>query len=64
MLNETNPTSYLPGRTGQVNSQTAFALERFGVDAPALITDVRPRGRPDRVAAVSARGRRRSTPAR
>lgn len=43
LLNETNPTGYLPGRTGQVNSQTAFALERFGVDAPALITDVRPR---------------------
>jgi manganese-dependent inorganic pyrophosphatase len=43
LLNELNPTSYLPGRTGQVNAQTAFALDRFGVDSPALITDVRPR---------------------
>ncbi|MEO8395240.1 MAG: DHHA2 domain-containing protein, partial [Chloroflexota bacterium] len=43
LLNEINETNYLPGRTGQVNSQTAFALDRFGVDAPALVTDVRPR---------------------
>jgi manganese-dependent inorganic pyrophosphatase len=43
VLNEVNEANYLPGRTGQVNSQTEFALNRFGVDAPALVTDVRPR---------------------
>ena len=43
LLNEVNDANYLPGRTGQVNAQTAFALDRFGVEAPALITDVRPR---------------------
>ncbi len=43
LLNEINEANYMPGRTGQVNSQTAFALDRFGVDAPALVTDVRPR---------------------
>ncbi len=43
LLNETNDAPYMAGRTGQVNDQTAFALERFGVEAPALVTDVRPR---------------------
>jgi manganese-dependent inorganic pyrophosphatase len=43
LLNETNDATYIAGRTGQVNDQTAFALQRFGVEAPALITDVRPR---------------------
>lgn len=43
LLNEVNDANYIPGRTGQVNSQTAFALDRFGVDAPTLVTDVRPR---------------------
>lgn len=43
LLNETRGDSYLAGRIGQVNAQTAFALERFAIDAPALIADVRPR---------------------
>ncbi len=43
LLNEVDGSTYIPGRTGQVNSQTAFALDRFGVEAPMLITDVRPR---------------------
>ncbi len=43
LLNEVSEAAYIPGRTGQVNSQTAFALDRFGVDAPVLVTDVRPR---------------------
>ncbi|MFN8530466.1 MAG: DHH family phosphoesterase [Anaerolineae bacterium] len=34
---------YTAGRTGQVNAQTEFALKRFNVDAPILITDVRAR---------------------
>ena len=43
LLNEVNETTYAAGRTGQVNDQTAWALERFGVEAPALVSDVRPR---------------------
>ncbi len=43
LLNEVNDATYIPGRTGQVNAQTAFALARFGLDAPMLVTDVRPR---------------------
>ncbi len=36
-------TQYVPGRTGQVNTQTAFALDYFALEAPMLVTDVRPR---------------------
>ncbi len=43
LLNQTDGSSYMPGRTGQINSQTAFALDHFGVEAPPLIPDVRPR---------------------
>src|SRR5688572_30568892 len=43
LLNEVNEVTYVAGRTGKVNDQTAFALERFGVEAPALVSDVRPR---------------------
>src|SRR5512140_1258349 len=32
--------SYIAGRTGKVNPQTAFALEHFGVEAPMLVADV------------------------
>ncbi|MEN9937316.1 MAG: hypothetical protein RLZZ387_3895 [Chloroflexota bacterium] len=28
-----------PARAGEINAQTAFALKRFGVDAPELLTD-------------------------
>ena len=43
LLNQTSTEKYVPGRTGQLNAQTAFALERFEVESPALVTDVRPR---------------------
>jgi manganese-dependent inorganic pyrophosphatase len=43
LLNEVSDANFIAGRTGQVNVQTAFALARFGVDAPTLVTDVRPR---------------------
>jgi manganese-dependent inorganic pyrophosphatase len=36
-------TTYVAGRTGQVNTQTTFALKRFEIDAPNLVTDVRAR---------------------
>jgi manganese-dependent inorganic pyrophosphatase len=31
---------YTAGRTGKVNAQTAFALERFGLQPPELVADV------------------------
>ncbi|MCU0515218.1 MAG: DHH family phosphoesterase [Anaerolineae bacterium] len=34
---------FVAGRTGQVNAQTDFALGQFGMEAPALVTDVRAR---------------------
>lgn len=43
LLNQAGSGNFVAGRTGQVNAQTAFALERFGLEAPALVTDVRAR---------------------
>ncbi len=40
VLNESGSGHYMAGRTGKVNAQTAFALERFGVEAPTLVADV------------------------
>lgn len=31
---------YVAGRTGKVNAQTAFALDRFVLEAPELVTDI------------------------
>jgi manganese-dependent inorganic pyrophosphatase len=33
-------TNYAPGRTGEVNAQTAFALSRFGIEPPSIVTDI------------------------
>lgn len=43
LLGHTTSDKYIAGRAGQVNAQTAFALEYFKVDAPLLVTDVRTR---------------------
>ncbi len=43
LLNSLGGEKFVAGRTGQVNAQTAFALQRFEVESPALVTDVRPR---------------------
>jgi manganese-dependent inorganic pyrophosphatase len=43
LLEHTGTDKYTAGRTGQVNAQTAFALDHFKVEAPALVTDVRTR---------------------
>lgn len=43
LLEHTGTEKYTAGRTGQVNAQTAFALDHFKVEAPALVTDVRTR---------------------
>lgn len=41
LLNQTRPEDYVAGRCGNLNTQTVFALERFGASPPILITDVR-----------------------
>ncbi len=43
LLNQTGKGNYVAGRVGEVNSQTAFALKHFGLEAPTLVSDVRPR---------------------
>lgn len=40
LLEQTGTEKYTAGRTGQVNAQTAFALEYFKASTPALVTDV------------------------
>jgi manganese-dependent inorganic pyrophosphatase len=35
----------VPARAGKLNAETRFVLERFGVDAPVLISDLYPRAR-------------------
>jgi manganese-dependent inorganic pyrophosphatase len=42
-LNHVNNGGFAAGRTGQVNTQTDFALKHFSMEAPALVTDVRAR---------------------
>jgi hypothetical protein len=42
MLNQTH-VEHQAGRVGPVNTQTAFVLQRFGIDAPPLVGDVRSR---------------------
>ncbi|MDX2161019.1 MAG: DHH family phosphoesterase [bacterium] len=36
-------SGFIAARTGQVNTQTDFALKRFNMDAPPIVTDVRAR---------------------
>ena len=43
LLGQTNTEKYMAARVGQVNAQTAFALDYFKMDAPMLVTDVRTR---------------------
>lgn len=43
LLNTLGAESYIAGRVGQVNAQTQFALTRFRMEAPTLVTDVRAR---------------------
>ena len=40
VLNVRDPGVHVARRTGKVNAQTAFALQRFGVEAPPLVADV------------------------
>lgn len=40
VLNAIGPESYVAARTGEVNPQTAFVLQHFGVEAPLLVVDM------------------------
>ncbi len=40
LLSTLHNAPYSAGRTGEVNAQTAFALARFGAEAPPLVADV------------------------
>lgn len=40
LLSRLHEAHYSAGRTGEVNAQTAFALARFGAEAPPLVADV------------------------
>jgi manganese-dependent inorganic pyrophosphatase len=43
MLGEEHDGNVVPARAGPINAQTAWLLQRVGVDAPMLVTDVAPR---------------------
>jgi len=40
LLDSLGSQRYIAGRTGKVNAQTTFVLERFGIEAPLLVTDI------------------------
>lgn len=42
LLDTLGPDHYVPGRTGEINAQTAFAVTYFDVPVPELVTDVAP----------------------
>ncbi len=41
--NRSEPGRYIPARCGDVNPETRFMLERFGLDSPVFIPSVEPR---------------------
>src|SRR5215210_8992318 len=43
LLHAQGRTGAVAASQGKLRSETAYILERFGVEAPLLITDVRPR---------------------
>ncbi len=42
-LNIAEPGKYIPARCGELNAETCFALETFGIRAPVLIDSIEPR---------------------
>ncbi|MHB8164117.1 MAG: putative manganese-dependent inorganic diphosphatase [Methanoregula sp.] len=42
-LNLAEPGRYIPARCGELNAETCFALETFGLKAPVLIDSIEPR---------------------
>ncbi len=51
--NQTEPDKYLAARCGELNAETCFALETFGVKPPVLIDSVEPRVSDLRIARIS-----------
>ncbi len=43
LLNIAEPGRYIPARCGELNAETCFALETFGIRPPALIDSIEPR---------------------
>ena len=41
--NRSEPGRYVPARCGDLNPETRYMLERFGVESPAFIPSVEPR---------------------
>src|SRR4030043_34425 len=41
--NQMEPDKYLAARCGELNAETCFALETFGIKAPVLIDSIEPR---------------------
>jgi manganese-dependent inorganic pyrophosphatase len=42
-LNRSEPGRYVPARCGELNSESRFMLERFGIDEPVFIASVEPK---------------------
>ena len=42
LKNQITDTEHLPKRAGNISRETQFVLDHFGVEAPELLTDVRP----------------------
>jgi len=51
--NLAEPDTYLAARCGELNAETCFALETFGLKAPALIDSVEPRVSDLKIARIS-----------
>src|SRR5687767_4383767 len=45
LLNQKHGGGYTAARIGDINAQTAFALQHFNMEAPQLVSDVRPKVR-------------------
>ncbi|NLD57978.1 MAG: putative manganese-dependent inorganic diphosphatase [Methanomicrobiales archaeon] len=43
LLNRSEPQKYVPARCGELNPETRYMLERFGVESPVFIPSVEPR---------------------
>jgi manganese-dependent inorganic pyrophosphatase len=43
LLNQLKPGSCTAACAGQINAQTKFALEKFGLPVPPIVSDIRPR---------------------
>jgi manganese-dependent inorganic pyrophosphatase len=42
-LNRSEPGRYIPARCGELNPETRYMLERFGIESPSFIPSVEPR---------------------